>query len=304
MLFFIKRKNFFIHFKKKLLLQNLVHLSTDNVDINEKRQQLMSRGLPKQKPITGVKNIILVSSGKGGVGKSTTSVNIATVLKHINPNKGIGLLDTDVFGPSIPLMMNLNDQPFINKENLMEPLVNYGVKCMSMGFLVGKEAPVIWRGLMVMQALEKLIRQVHWGTLEYLIVDTPPGTGDTLLSLVQNLPITGVVLVTTPQTAALEVTKRGAGLFKKLNVPIIGLVENMNYIKCTACFKNIDLFGKGTTKLAHELSCSILASLPLDPGISSSTNEGIPIVASDKESDVSKLYEIIARCIIKFVENK
>ncbi|XP_072399866.1 iron-sulfur cluster transfer protein NUBPL [Diabrotica undecimpunctata] len=291
--------------KSLIQLQQIALLSSEkNVDLKQKREQIMSRGLPKQKPIPGVKDIILISSGKGGVGKSTTSVNLAAALKHLNPNKGIGLLDADVFGPSVPLMMNLDDQPLLTKDNLMEPLINYGVKCMSMGFLVEKDAPVIWRGLMVMQALEKLIRQVYWGELDYLVVDTPPGTGDTLLSLVQNLPISGVVLVTTPQSAALEVTKRGAGLFRKLNVPIIGIVENMKYVKCTSCSNHINIFGEGTSKLANDLKCNVLASFPLDPGISTSTDEGTPIAITQNTGDISKLYHTVADKIEKFIKSK
>lgn len=151
----------------------------------------MARGLPKVKPIDGVKHIVLVASGKGGVGKSTTSVNLAVSLKVLQPEKNVGLLDADVFGPSIPLMMNLKETPLLTKDNLMKPLINYNIKCISMGFLVAEDAPVIWRGLMVMQALEKLLRQVFWDSIDYLIVDTPPGTGDTHLSLIQNIPISG-----------------------------------------------------------------------------------------------------------------
>ncbi|KAG5894976.1 hypothetical protein JTB14_009707 [Gonioctena quinquepunctata] len=287
-----------------ILFQRIARFSTDTNqnNLNKRREELMARGLPKQKPINGVKHIILVSSGKGGVGKSTTSVNLAAALIARYPKKGVGLLDTDVFGPSIPLMMNLNDTPILNKENLMEPLTNYGIKCMSMGFLIEKTSPVIWRGLMVMKALEKLMRQVHWGEIEYLVVDTPPGTGDTLLSLIQNLPISGVVLVTTPQTAALEVTRRGAAMFKKLNVPIIGIVENMNYVKCTSCSENINIFGKGTATLAENLRCDILGSFPLDPDISHSTDSGIPIVVQDDASEVSRNYINVAEHIVKFLK--
>ncbi|XP_023015342.2 NUBP iron-sulfur cluster assembly factor, mitochondrial isoform X1 [Leptinotarsa decemlineata] len=276
--------------------------SATKQELEKRREELMARGLPKQKPIKGVKHIVLVCSGKGGVGKSTTSVNIAAALKANHPKKGVGLLDTDVFGPSIPLMMNLNETPILNKDNLMEPLTNYGVKCMSMGFLIEKTSAVIWRGLMVMQALEKLLRQVHWSEIDYLVVDTPPGTGDTLLSLVQNLPISGVVLVTTPQTAALEVTRRGASMFNKLKVPIIGIVENMNYVKCSSCSENISIFGKGTSTLANELHCEILGSFPLDPRISCCTEKGMPIVVQDSTSDVSKVYKSVADHMVRFLE--
>lgn len=213
----------------------------------------MAKGLPKQRPIAGVKQILLVASGKGGVGKSTTSVNLATAMKTLEPDKLVGLLDADVFGPTIPLMMNLHQLPLINDDGLMEPLVNYGVKCMSMGFLVSETSPVIWRGLMVMSALDKLIRQVAWGPLDYLIIDTPPGTGDTLLSLIQNIQVSGVLLVTTPQRAATEVAMRGGKMFQKLNVPVAGLVENMSSISCPKCHHDVPLFGDCSGNLAGEL---------------------------------------------------
>ncbi|XP_018572393.1 iron-sulfur protein NUBPL [Anoplophora glabripennis] len=272
-----------------------------HVDLEKRRKEVMAKGLPKQKPIKGVKHIVLVCSGKGGVGKSTASVNLAAALKIIEPKKGVGLLDTDIFGPSIPLMMNLHEEPFLTKDNLMEPLLNHGVKCMSMGFLIGKDSPVIWRGLMVMQALERLMRQVDWGEIEYLIVDTPPGTGDTLLSLIQNLPISGVVLVTTPQSAALQVTKRGAMMFKKLNVPLIGIIENMSSVKCTSCSTNIKIFGEGTNELANDLECSVLGSFPLNEEISSTTDRGVPIVVENTEGCDSQLYKKIARGVVSFL---
>ncbi|CAH2002523.1 unnamed protein product [Acanthoscelides obtectus] len=173
---------------------------------------------------------------------------------------------------------------------------------MSMGFLIEKGSPIIWRGLMVMQALEKLMRQVDWGELDYLIVDTPPGTGDTLLSIIQNLPIAGVVLVTTPQSAALEVTKRGAVMFKKLNVPLIGIVENMKYVKCTSCQSNIKVFGDGTSKLAEEIECDILSSIPLEGCISASADEGIPVVVSGRNNDIEDCYKRIGDSVIAFCE--
>ncbi|XP_066595315.1 iron-sulfur cluster transfer protein NUBPL isoform X2 [Prorops nasuta] len=261
----------------------------------------MARGLPKKKPIKGVKQIVLVASGKGGVGKSTTSVNLATALKLLEPQKQVGLLDADVFGPSIPLMMNLNESPILNEENLMEPLINYGVKCMSMGFLIDKKSPVIWRGLMVMSALDKLLRQVAWGPLDYLIVDTPPGTGDTHLSLIQNIPITGALLVTTPQKASLDVTRRGAIMFKKLEVPIIGILENMSSITCPKCDNNISIFGHDIDKLAEELDIPILRKIPLYEEITESSNSGKPLVLSVSKNQYSDIYTELAKDIIVFL---
>lgn len=165
----------------------------------------------------------------------------------------VGLLDADVFGPSVPLMMDLNESPLLTDDNKMIPPTNYGVKCMSMGFLVTEKSAVIWRGLMVMSALDRLLRQVQWGPLDYLVVDTPPGTGDTLLSLIQNLPISGVIMVTTPQKAAVQVTRRGGSMLQKLSVPIIGIVENMSFFQCPKCSHEVSLFGDNTKDLALEL---------------------------------------------------
>lgn len=222
-------------------------------EIKIKQKELMARGLPKVKPLKGVKQIVIVASGKGGVGKSTIAVNLSIALKTIEPQKSVGLLDADIFGPSVPLMMNIRQNPMINNANLIEPLVNYGVKCMSMGFLIDNKSSVIWRGLMVMNAIDKLLYQVAWGPLDYLVVDTPPGTGDTHLSIVQNLPVAGVLLITTPQTTALEVTRRGANIFKHLNIPIIGIVENMSSVICPQCNNEIILYNDGTRMIAEEL---------------------------------------------------
>ncbi|XP_011314142.1 iron-sulfur protein NUBPL [Fopius arisanus] len=271
---------------------------------DERKREIMGRGLPKQKPIEGVKQILIVASGKGGVGKSTTSVNLATALKVVDPGKQVGLLDADVFGPTIPLMMNLHQEPLLNDQRLMEPLVNYGVKCMSMGFLVNEKSPVIWRGLMVMSALDKLLRQVAWGPLDYLIVDTPPGTGDTLLSLIQNIPVSGVLIVTTPQKASSDVARRGAKMFQKLNVPIVGLVENMSTISCPQCHHDVPLFGEGTEALALELGINLLQKFPLHESITKSGDAGKPLVLSQSNSPQSKLYKSLAQDVIDFLHNQ
>ncbi|KAL1509359.1 hypothetical protein ABEB36_004113 [Hypothenemus hampei] len=280
--------------------QYLLKCSCKPFSIDSRQEELMRRSLPKQKPIEGVKNIVVVSSGKGGVGKSTTAVNLAVALTLVEPNKKVGLLDTDIFGPTVPLMMNLHHPPLITKSKLMEPLINYGVKCMSFGFLIEEGAPIIWRGLMVMQALEKLMRQVHWEDIDYLIVDTPPGTGDTHLSLIQNIPINGVVLVTTPHTAALQVTRRGTIMYKKLNIPIIGLVENMSTIKCPSCSSSISIFGDGAKKLCEELDLNILERFPLKNSVSEGGDNGIPVVL-DENNDQSILYKNLAKRVTNFL---
>ncbi|OAD57028.1 Iron-sulfur protein NUBPL [Eufriesea mexicana] len=251
-------------------------------EIEIKQKELMARGLPKSKPLKGVKQIIVVASGKGGVGKSTIAVNLSTALKTLESQKSVGLLDADVFGPSIPLMMNIQQSPAINDANFIEPLINYGVKCMSMGFLIDDKSPVIWRGLMVMNAIDKLLHQVAWEPLDYLIIDTPPGTGDTHLSIIQNLPIAGALLITTPQKAALEVTRRGANMFKRLNIPIIGIVENMSNVICPKCIQ-------------------ILQTIPLSENIANSCDTGKPIVLSAPKSIQADAYKYLAKHVILYL---
>ncbi|KAI4486804.1 PREDICTED: iron-sulfur protein NUBPL [Polistes canadensis] len=290
------------HFQSSI---STTHITENrNIDLKAKQKEIMSRGLPKKKPIEGVKQILIVASGKGGVGKSTTSVNLAAALKVIEPKKSIGILDADVFGPSIPLMMNLQQSPLLNKDNLMEPLINYDIKCMSMGFLIDEKSPVVWRGLMVMSALDKLLHQVAWDPLDCLIIDTPPGTGDTHLSLIQNIFITGALLVTTPQKAALDITRRGAKMFEKLNVPVSGIVENMSSISCPKCMTKIPIFGNKTETLARELGVKILQKIPLHEDIMDSCDIGKPIVLSAPNSVQAESYKKLAKNVMKFLKEQ
>ncbi|XP_076182951.1 iron-sulfur cluster transfer protein NUBPL-like isoform X2 [Ptiloglossa arizonensis] len=290
---------------RSLLLSRSVPLDERRQqEIEMKRKEIMARGLPKQKPLKGVKQIFVVASGKGGVGKSTTAVNLSIALKILEPKKSVGLLDADIFGPSIPLMMNLHQSPVINDANLIEPLVNYGVKCMSMGFLIDDKSPIIWRGLMVMSAIDKLLYQVAWGPLDYLIIDTPPGTGDTHLSIIQNLPVTGALLVTTPQKAALEVTRRGANMFKQLNIPIAGIVENMSSVICPKCNNEISLYKSGVTMMAEELGIQVLQTMPLSEDIAGSCDVGKPIVLSAPNSIGTNAYKKLAEHIISFLADQ
>nr|XP_015206085.1 PREDICTED: iron-sulfur protein NUBPL isoform X2 [Lepisosteus oculatus] len=227
--------------------------------LQERQRQHMARGLPRQRPIPGVKQVIVVASGKGGVGKSTTAVNLALGLAANDLEKSVGLLDADVYGPSIPKLMNLRGNPELTDKNLMRPLVNFGIPCMSMGFLVEDTAPVVWRGLMVMSAIEKLLRQVDWGTLDYLVVDMPPGTGDVQLSVTQNIPIAGAVVVSTPQDLALLDARRGAEMFRKVNVPVLGLIQNMSVFQCPKCQHQSHIFGAdGARELAESLGVEVL----------------------------------------------
>lgn len=267
-----------------------------------RQAELMARSLPKRSPLPFVKEIVIVASGKGGVGKSTTAVNLAVSLA--SHGKSVGLLDADIFGPSIPLMMNLNEEPLIDERNLMIPLLNYGVKCNSMGLLVN-QGPVVWRGPLVMSALQRLLRGTNWGPdLDILIVDTPPGTGDVHLSLHQNVPVTGVVLVSTPQTAALEVTHRGAEMYKTLKVPIIGLVENMSHAICDNCRHKVSLFGEKTKEFAKNNGIDILASIPLEKEIMECSDNGTPVVLKAPQSASALEYDSLSKKVVKFLEKQ
>ncbi|XP_060569949.1 iron-sulfur protein NUBPL-like isoform X2 [Ruditapes philippinarum] len=228
-------------------------------NFKDHQKNLMSKGLPKKATIDGVKKVVVVASGKGGVGKSTTSVNLALAMAANKPSAHVGLLDADVYGPSLPTMMNLKGEPHVNEKNQMIPLVNFGIKCMSMGFLVDEKSPIVWRGPMVMGAVQRLLRHVAWGPLDYLFVDMPPGTGDTQLSLSQNIPIDGAVIVSTPQDIALLDARRGAEMFYKVNVPVLGMVQNMSVYVCPKCGHMEHVFGEdGAHKLAEEMKIDLL----------------------------------------------
>ncbi|XP_041374906.1 iron-sulfur protein NUBPL-like isoform X2 [Gigantopelta aegis] len=260
----------------------------------------MARGLPKRKPIPGVKNIIVVASGKGGVGKSTTAVNLALGIVANEPHVQVGLLDADVFGPSIPRMMNLSGKPQISSDNLLVPLVNYGIKCMSIGFLVEEKAAIIWRGPMVMSAIEKLLRQVAWSPVDYLVIDMPPGTGDTQLSISQNVPISGSVIVTTPQDIALLDARRGAEMFRKVDIPVLGVVQNMSVFICPNCGHQEHIFGKdGAERMAKEINVQVLGNIPLDKSIRELSDTGQPIVIARPDSPQAEAYKSIAATIVK-----
>ncbi|XP_068650840.1 iron-sulfur protein required for NADH dehydrogenase, mitochondrial isoform X2 [Aristolochia californica] len=258
------------------------------------------KGVNATKPhIEGVKDIIAVASGKGGVGKSTTAVNLAVALAKTCQLK-VGLLDADVYGPSIPTMMKLNGKPEVNEDMKMIPIENYGVKCMSIGFLVGKDSPIVWRGPMVMSALEKLTKGVAWGTLDVLVVDMPPGTGDAQLSMSQRLQLSGALIVSTPQDVALLDARRGASMFRKVEVPILGLVENMSCFKCPHCGEKSYIFGcGGARKTADEMEMEFLGEIPLEVDVRVSSDEGTPIVVSAPDCGVSKAYNQIASNVVR-----
>ncbi|XP_069586523.1 iron-sulfur cluster transfer protein NUBPL isoform X1 [Ranitomeya imitator] len=267
--------------------------------VKSRQAEMMAHGLPKLKPIPGVMHVLVVASGKGGVGKSTTAVNLALGIAASDHVKSVGLLDADVYGPSIPRMMNLKGNPEVSDKNLMIPLVNYGIQCMSMGFLVEETAPIVWRGLMVMSAIERLLRQVDWGELDYLVIDMPPGTGDVQLSISQNIPISGAVIVSTPQDIALLDARRGAEMFQKVNVPVLGLVQNMSVFRCPKCDHKTHIFGAdGAQQLATAMGLDILGDIPLHINIRETCDLGKPVVVSDPESNEAKAYMGIAQQII------
>jgi len=258
-------------------------------------QQQAPRGNPQAglPLMPGVKSIVAVSSAKGGVGKSTTSVNIALALA----GKGlkVGLLDADIYGPSIPRMLGITGQPVSHDGKRLEPMENHGIKCMSIGFLVEEDTAMIWRGPMVMGALEQLMRDVNWGELDILVVDMPPGTGDIQLTMAQKVPLTGSVIVSTPQDVALLDTRKGLSMFRKVEIPVFGIVENMSYFACPHCGERTDVFSHGgARKTAEAQGADFLGEIPLDIKIRVTSDEGHPIVTQEPDSDHAKAYRDIA----------
>ena len=261
-----------------------------------------SGGARKPQGIPGVKRIIAVASGKGGVGKSTVSVNLACAMERILRDnkdfKGVGIFDCDIYGPSIPLMMGINARPEIENEKIVPPS-NYGIKVMSMALLVDEDSPVIWRGPMINNAISQFAQHVSWGELDVLVVDLPPGTGDAQLSLVQTLPVDGAVVVTTPQTAAVNVAARGARMFEKVNVPVIGVCENMSYLEGPDGSRN-HIFGKGGGQwTAETLQAPLLGEIPLDSDIREGCDRGIPITIGYPDSKPALLYREVAAKILE-----
>jgi len=241
-----------------------------------------------------VKNIVAVASGKGGVGKSTTAVNLALALAC--EGASVGILDADIYGPSVPMMMGISGKPESGDGKTMDPLENYGLQVMSIGFLVAQDEAMIWRGPMATQALEQLLRQTNWRELDYMIVDMPPGTGDIQLTLSQRVPMTGAVIVTTPQDIALLDAKKGIKMFQKVGVPILGIVENMAVHICSQCGHSEHIFGAdGGKKMAAEYGMDYLGALPLDIQIRQQADSGKPTVVAAPDSDVAAIYRAVAR---------
>ncbi len=246
------------------------------------------------KPIDNVKNIIAVASGKGGVGKSTTAVNLALALAEEGAK--VGVLDADIYGPSQPRMLGVSGQPESKDGKTLEPMENYGLQAMSIGFLVEEETPMIWRGPMVTQALEQLLNDTNWDDLDYLVIDLPPGTGDTQLTLAQKVPVSGAVIVTTPQDIALLDARKGFKMFEKVEVPVLGIVENMSIHICSECGHEEHIFGQGGgSSMAEQYGVDFLGALPLDIRIREETDSGKPTVVAEPESRIAQIYREIAR---------
>lgn len=254
------------------------------------RTHAVQQGL---RPLPNVRNIIAVASGKGGVGKSTTAVNIALALA--GQGARVGLLDADIYGPSVPIMLGLSGKPKSLDNKSMEPLEGSGIQANSIGFLIDADAPAIWRGPMVSQALEQLLNQTNWKDLDYLIVDMPPGTGDIALTLSQKVPLTGAVIVTTPQDLALADARKGLRMFQKVKVPVLGIIENMSVHVCSNCGHAEPIFGEhGGRNMAAEYNVPWMGALPLAMSIRTQTDSGMPTVLAEPAGDIARIYHKIA----------
>jgi len=245
-----------------------------------------------QPGIPGVDAVIAVASGKGGVGKSTTAVNLALGLRDLGLK--VGMLDADIYGPSLPKLLAINEKPQ-SVGNRLKPINRYGLTVMSIGFLIDEETPMIWRGPMVMSAITQMLREVEWGTLDVMVVDMPPGTGDAQLTMAQQVPLKGAVIVSTPQDLALIDARRGIAMFRRVNVPVLGIVENMSYFLCPSCGERSDIFGHGgAQKEAARLGVPFLGEVPLHMTIREKSDSGLPVVATEPDGEHAKIYRDIA----------
>jgi ATP-binding protein involved in chromosome partitioning len=256
------------------------------------------------KLIPGIKNIIAVASGKGGVGKSTTAVNLALALAA--EGASVGMLDADIYGPSQPMMLGISGRPESKDGKSLEPLENHGIQAISIGFLIDIDTPMVWRGPMVTQALEQLLKDTRWRNVDYLVIDLPPGTGDIQLTLAQKVPVTGAVIVTTPQDIALIDARKGLKMFEKVGIPILGVVENMAVHICSKCGHAEHIFGSGGgEKMCRDYGIEFLGALPLDIAIREQADSGKPTVVADPDGQVAGIYKSIARrCAVKVAESQ
>jgi len=265
---------------------------------------------PRGAPVAGhaeapilaeVRYKIAVASGKGGVGKSTVAANLALALERVGHK--VGLMDSDIYGPSQQMMMGIDEKPYVNERNQIVPIERYGVKVMSLGFLMDVDQPVIWRGPMVMKAVEQFLQDVAWGALDFLVIDLPPGTGDAQLTLTQKIQLSGAVIVTTPQDVSLIDARKGLAMFQKVNVPVLGIVENMSYYVCPQCGHRDEIFKHGGgRKTAEQLGVPFLGEIPLDTRVAIGGDAGRPIVAGEPKSGVTEAYLRIAEQVARAVE--
>jgi ATP-binding protein involved in chromosome partitioning len=268
--------------------QGLPHVSTHRPPAQPTSASPMS----KQSEIPGISAVIAVASGKGGVGKSTTALNLALGLRDLGLR--VGLLDADIYGPSVPRLTGIREKPQLNDQKKMIPIKRFGLAIMSIGFLVEEETAMIWRGPMVMSAITQMLRDVVWGTLDILVVDMPPGTGDAQLTLAQNVPLKGAIIISTPQDLSLIDARRGLAMFRKVNVPVLGIVENMSYFQCPHCGTRSDIFGHGGARLeAERLGVPFLGEIPLHMSIRATSDSGTPVVDSEPDGPHAAIYRAI-----------
>jgi len=281
---------------RRMVTQALRDAGAPNVSIEVHSKVVphaVQRGV---KLISGIKNIIAIASGKGGVGKSTTAVNLALALAA--EGASVGILDADIYGPSQPMMLGISGRPESKDGKSLEPMEGHGIQAISIGFLIDSDTPMVWRGPMVTQALEQLLKDTNWREVDFLIVDMPPGTGDIQLTLAQKVPVTGAVIVTTPQDIALIDARKGFKMFERVDIPILGVVENMSTHICPNCGHESHIFGSGgAQQMCQDFGVDLLGSLPLDIAIREQADSGIPTVVADPDGHVSQVYKQIARSI-------
>jgi ATP-binding protein involved in chromosome partitioning len=282
-----------------LLADDAIESAEVMIRVKKKKETAAPTDGPGDENLSGVKRIIAIASGKGGVGKSTLAVNLACALARMKSNEGellkVGLMDCDLYGPSVPLLIGASGRPELVGDNILAPVESYGVKSISMGLLIDEESPVVWRGPMIMKTIQQFAHNVVWGELDYLLIDLPPGTGDAQLSLAQILPLDGAVLITTPQKAAVDVARRGARMFEKVNVPILGVVENMSFLLDDESGKKTYLFGQGGgATTAQVLKCPFLGEIPIHEEVRLGGDHGTPVVVANEENPSSKEIYLIA----------
>jgi len=282
----------------KRTIKKIKGISSVNIELTEMSKEELDLLFPKH-PLIGIDKIrhfIAVASGKGGVGKTTVAINLAVALSREGFN--VGILDADIYGPNIPVMMGISQRPK-GEKGMIIPLERFELKVMSIGFFIDESQPVIWRGPLVSNAIRQFLDEVMWGKLDYLVIDLPPGTGDTSITIAQSIPGVSIVTVTTPQEVALADVKKAISMFKKMEVKILGIIENMSYFKCTHSEERIEIFGKGGgEKLSKEMGVSFLGSIPIDIALRRGGDEGIPLMVDIPESDTGKIFKVIARKMI------